>query len=214
MSVHDFIKDNSSTFETVTYILQHFSHSKPLFVIFSGAIDKFVCVSWFYRDPLNVLWIKDVIPHSSYTDPLIHKLITQISSRYSSTIFYGMSMGGVGALLLGSIVSNTKAVICVDCEPRGISQDEFFALFNPTSPQSFKVHLISCSNHAENAFHTQICNKLQNWVFERCPLQEHLSNVPSKQYLSCLFSLYTSISDFYINAWDKVTRNDTNYKWM
>ena len=214
MSVHEFIRDRRTvSSQNVHYIHKHVSYAKPLYIILSGAIDKFICVSWFYKSGLNCLWIKDSIPYTSYSSDELRTFIERISLTYRGVVFFGMSMGGVGSLLNGINVPNTLAIIGVDCEPRGMSYDCFHNMFKLTGNQYFKVHLISCANTIEINFHKKICDSLQNFTQETCERKDHLANVPSKQYIYKLFNMYGSIdySKYYVNAWDKV--NKTDYKW-
>ena len=218
MGVHEFIAEHTQSIGGIEYIHKHNTHRQPLFVIFSGAIDRFVCISWFFEsERYNCLWIKDSLPHMSFTDPDVRRLLSTVCHKYNGAVLYGMSMGGVGALLHAFHIPNTRAVIGIDCEARGISHEEFMDRMRASvmagGPQHFKVHLISCSNCAEIECHNAIAQFFQNVTLERCPRPGHLSNIPSKSYLKRLFDTYGRMpfSGYYIDAWERVNRTD--FRW-
>ena len=210
--IQTFIVNNIQTYDKdIEFIHKHNTKDKPLNILFSGAIDKFVCISWFYETNLNCLWIKDNVPYNTYTNPKFKELIKKYSDNYPSAIMFGMSMGGLGALLHSQYIANCAAVIAVDCESRGITSDEFLSMYNGSN--SCRVHLLCCANETEEKFHCQIAEKMNNVIIEKCPRSEHLGNIPSKKYLLILFDLYGTIgyNEYYVNAWKKI--NGTEFEW-
>lgn len=216
MDVSSYIDDHSRESNGVGYLYKHESFFTPLYIIFSGAIDRFICVSWLYQNPrYNCLWVRDVLPYASYTDPNVEKIVSSFAQKYKKVVTFGMSMGGVGALLHAASLPNAVAAIAVDCEPRGISDDELLerlALMNK-HVQKHRVHLISCSNKTEMCLHKKIAALYESSTVETCPNQHHLSNVPSCRYLYRLFNLYGSLDYdcFYIDAWERAATK--GYKW-
>ena len=109
--IQTFIVNNIQTYDKdIEFIHKHNTKDKPLNILFSGAIDKFVCISWFYETNLNCLWIKDNVPYNTYTNPKFKELIKKYSDNYPSAIMFGMSMGGLGALLHSQYIANCAAV--------------------------------------------------------------------------------------------------------
>uniref|UniRef100_A0A6C0F5P3 Alpha/beta hydrolase n=1 Tax=viral metagenome TaxID=1070528 RepID=A0A6C0F5P3_9ZZZZ len=209
--VYEFIDNNLKTYNEIEYVHKHNNEYRTLYIIFAGAIDKFVCISWFYEIDYNCLWIKDTQPYMSYTNPEFSILIDKYSQMYNNVVMFGMSMGGIGALIHSQNITNCNAVIAIDCEPRGINEDDALNLI--TNVNKCKIHLISCSNQDEQIFHNKLAQKFNNVIIEKCPRKEHLSNIPSKKYLIALFDLYGNIpyDAFYVNAWDK--KNEKEFQW-
>ena len=56
----------------------------------AGAIDKFICVSWFFSSPhMNCLWIHDTHPFSSFSKPAFFSFFKSLCPQYSSCVFFG-----------------------------------------------------------------------------------------------------------------------------
>lgn len=110
-----------SLFDTPHVYYNFSGENKGLFVSFAGAVDRYVGVSWFYRDTdfgLHCLFLMDSPPYSTYSDERFVRLIRHYVALLGveRLVFYGPSMGGVAALYHG-LELRADLVIAVDPEP-------------------------------------------------------------------------------------------------
>lgn len=191
--IEEYINQNMNIFEGIEYIYKN-NNTNELIVMFAGKIDKFICISWFLDDSKNYsyLFLCDK-QEENYTDKRFTKILHDLCNKYNHVHFYGMSMGGVGALQHVNI-TNIKSILVLDCCPIAINQDEkmhyILQKINLQFTKNMHLKIVVSNNESDIKFFNILKNylyKFYNYEIHRSENTQHLSYIPNKmEYLAWL----------------------------
>ena len=198
---HIFYKSGAGTQETQG------TDTDTLFISFAGKVDKYVSATWFYNQTKllgNFLFLKNDEEYNTYNDVKYENLIKHYmtSLNIKHLITYGPSMGGIASIYYG-LKFNANTIISID--PNPIDYD-YNILLNEIRnyPNHFDFSTKIYLNYTfVNDYNTipqwteEIIKelKLKNMILTIQPFRciEHLSFIPSKEYLLDIIHLYRNL---------------------
>ena len=154
-------------------------------VFFTGAIDKYVCITWFSENlKYNYLFVKDPSFNSYKKSKIIERVHDECSTH--RCIFIGYSMGGVCAILHG-IKQKVIGIIIYDFTPWGCyTWDDFLKDIEnlEMSPDTVLYNVVSNTEDLDKQFSTiQKLIKRSKYISEILDGTVHLSFVHSYESL-------------------------------
>lgn len=219
--INEILEKYEITFHNVKHIFYSNSlNSNTLFVSFAGKIDKYVSATWFYNQSefiANFLFLKnDEENFNTYNEEKYYHLIKHYVDHFQITnlITYGPSMGGLASLKYG-LIFNANMIIAIDPNPVNYDYNILLEQIKNMPDNYDYKNKIYINYTFINDFNTippwteEIMKQLQlkNVVLTIQPFRstEHLSFIPSKQYLidiinklDCLkVTNYTNVSKWF-----------------
>ena len=219
--IQEILTKHERTLENIKHIFYKTGdeESNTLFISFAGKVSLYVSSTWFYNQTQflgNFLFLKNDDDYNTYSNPKYEKLIKYyISSlKITNLITYGPSMGGIASLYYG-LKLNANTIISID--PNPIQYDYRILLEEIKKyPNHFDFNTKIYLNYTfVNDYNTipewteEIIRelKLKNIILTIQPFRciEHLSFIPSKEYLMDLIQLYGNL---------KLTNYKQSGKWL
>jgi len=181
------IENTLNKYEHTLFDIEHVyinNNTDTLIVLFAGAINKYIMLSWFYNDKRNsYLFLKDDT-FNCYINESFNSILSFYSQSYINIIYVGLSMGGVAALLHAQN-HFTTGVLVIDCFPVGkIDIEMLYEKLNDDFKFNPVIYQISSSDSIDKdrqlIIHNKLIEKNMQVIFERSDQKIHLGYIPSK----------------------------------
>lgn len=181
------IENTLNKYEQSLFDIEHVyinNNTETLIVLFAGAINKYIMLSWFYNDTRNsYLFLKDET-FNCYTKESFNDILSFYSQSYINIIYVGLSMGGVAALLHAQN-HFTSGLLVIDCFPVGkIDIEMFYEKLDNDFKYNPIIYQISSSDSIDKdrqlIIHNKLISKNMQVIFERSDKKIHLGYIPSK----------------------------------
>ena len=206
--IQEILHNHEITLENVKHVFYSNSNNNTLFISFAGKIDKYVSSTWFYKQFNilgNFLFLKnDEEGYNTYHEAKYYSLIQYYINKLHITnlITYGPSMGGIASLMFGL---HFKANLIISIDPNPVNFDYSILLEKIRDyPNDYDYKTKIYLNYTFiNDFDTlpecsdQIIQEIKkkNMIFTIQPFRsvEHLSFIPSKEFLNDIIKFYDKL---------------------
>jgi len=206
--IQEILHNHEITLENVKHVFYSNSNNNTLFISFAGKIDKYVSSTWFYKQFNilgNFLFLKnDEEGYNTYHESKYYSLIQYYINKLHITnlITYGPSMGGIASLMFGL---HFKANLIISIDPNPVNFDCCILLEKIRDyPNDYDYKTKIYLNYTFiNDFDTlpecsdQIIQEIKkkNMIFTIQPFRsvEHLSFIPSKEFLNDIIKFYDKL---------------------
>jgi len=206
--IQEILHNHEITLENVKHVFYSNSNNTTLFISFAGKIDKYVSSTWFYKQFNilgNFLFLKnDEEGYNTYHEAKYYSLIQYYINKLHITnlITYGPSMGGIASLMFGL---HFKANLIISIDPNPVNFDYSILLEKIRDyPNDYDYKTKIYLNYTFiNDFDTlpecsdQIIQEIKkkNMIFTIQPFRsvEHLSFIPSKEFLNDIIKFYNKL---------------------
>lgn len=207
MSLQEYIQKGKRLYRGVEYLFYD-NNSKTTICFFAGALDKYICVSWFIDNTdYNLLYLKDP-SYKSYSNNIYNEVLSFHCFQQEFVIYYGMSMGAIGTLVVHP-QSHPNIIIMADPEPRGFDISKLDYFIEKKDGFNTDIILLISANMQD----LELSKYVSNLLFNRCRSitivfgsdEIHLGNILNKQGLGDILNVkhLSNMINSLDSAWKK-----------
>lgn len=191
MSLQEYIQKGKRVYRGVEYLFYD-NNSKTTICFLAGALDKYICVSWFIdNSDYNLLYLKDP-SYKSYSNAIYNEVLSFHCFQQDFVIYYGMSMGAIGTLVVHP-QSHPNIIIMADPEPRGFDISKLDYFIEKKDGFNTDIILLISANMQD----LELSKYVSNLLFNRCRSittvfgsdEIHLGNILNKEGLGDILAL-------------------------
>jgi len=182
--VEQILKKYQTNIFNIDHVFINPKNTDKLIVFFAGAVNKYIMLSWFFDCiDYSMLFLKDST-FNCYTNGNYKYIVEHYMNMFNHTAFVGLSMGGIGALLLQENY-NISGLLSVDAYPTGSVTDEQVQVSLNKDKNSDCCFCIMSSNDAEDIVRQKqivklLRSKKKPLFFEQSDKEYHLGFIPSR----------------------------------